>query len=520
MKTRRLRVCALLAGVVALTRFVFRSRYLYDIDSVNFALALDHFDTVTHQPHPPGYFLYIWLGRLANAMLHDANGAFVAISIVASAAAAVMIYLLADGWFGERPAIFAGVIFVFSPLCWFHGTVALTYIVEAFFSTAVGYILWAVYTGRAGLIMPASVALGFASGVRPSSFLMLGPLWLFSMTRVGRKKQVLLGCATLVVTVLGWFIPMTSASGGPAAYWSALFALWRMVPSKHTIFSFDVYFTVARFCVVVAILGLCFGAAAALVFRRGQSHVSQRSEKVRFTWVWITPGLLFFTFVFLNWVNSGYLLVVTPPLFAWLGLWAADWYTNARWSRAWKFTAIGACAAMNSAVFLHAPLYCSWSAVRAFEAELAAIQAALPQIAEPDSTLIVGFDAHFLGYRHAAYYFPDYFTVQYPEVPFPGGPRVFAVEHRSTRLLSRLPTERFSHFVLFPLPRGSGEYDEYVTRVRARFQPGALHNTVSGGREFITGSVFDLPALFPTVARRSVPVYTELHDGTRAVYSR
>jgi hypothetical protein len=30
------------------------------------------------------------------------------------------------------------------------------------------------------------------------------------------------------------------------------------------------------------------------------------------------PGLLFFTFIYLNFVNSGYLLVLTPPLFAWV----------------------------------------------------------------------------------------------------------------------------------------------------------------------------------------------------------
>ena len=48
MKTRPIRwpEPALLALVTALTRFAFRSHYLYDIDSVNFALALDRLDRV------------------------------------------------------------------------------------------------------------------------------------------------------------------------------------------------------------------------------------------------------------------------------------------------------------------------------------------------------------------------------------------------------------------------------------------------------------------------------------------
>src|SRR5438477_7235309 len=129
MKQRRWPDCALLAAAAVFSRFIFRSHYLYDVDSVNFALALDRFDPAAHQPHPPGYFLYVCLGRLMNALFHDANSSYVAISILAGAGAAVLIYLLAERWFGRKSALFAGAIFVFSPLCWFHGIVALTYIV-------------------------------------------------------------------------------------------------------------------------------------------------------------------------------------------------------------------------------------------------------------------------------------------------------------------------------------------------------------------------------------------------------
>ena len=59
---------ALLTGTVAISRWLFRSHYLYDLDSVNFALAIGRFDPRVHQPHPPGYFLYISVGRLLNTI--------------------------------------------------------------------------------------------------------------------------------------------------------------------------------------------------------------------------------------------------------------------------------------------------------------------------------------------------------------------------------------------------------------------------------------------------------------------
>src|SRR5579862_3831532 len=112
MTSSRRLTCGLLVCAVALSRFLFRSRYLYDIDSVNYALALDRFDPAVHQPHPPGYFLYVCLGRISRLVFHDANAALVVLSIVASCAAAAMIYALADCWFGRRAALFAGLIFL------------------------------------------------------------------------------------------------------------------------------------------------------------------------------------------------------------------------------------------------------------------------------------------------------------------------------------------------------------------------------------------------------------------------
>ena len=42
---------------------------LEDIDSINFALGLHHFDVASHQPHPPGYPIFIALGRVSLAIL-------------------------------------------------------------------------------------------------------------------------------------------------------------------------------------------------------------------------------------------------------------------------------------------------------------------------------------------------------------------------------------------------------------------------------------------------------------------
>ena len=251
--------CSILIVGVALSRVALRSQYLYDLDSVNFALALETFDPQLYQPHPPGYFLYVLLGRFVQGALPDANTALVAIGIVASCGAMVGIYALANAWFGRKAAFAAGLLFLFSPLSWFHGIVALTYIVEVFFSATIGYLCWQTLLGRARFLLPSVVLLGVACGFRQSSILFLGPLWLFS-SRKAPPRQVLLGLGLFIITVLAWFIPMMVESGGTEKYFRTLYSLWSAVPAQRTVFAYplgqSIALLIARSCMILTTVRL------------------------------------------------------------------------------------------------------------------------------------------------------------------------------------------------------------------------------------------------------------------------
>ena len=486
----------LLAGGVAVSRLAFRSHDLYDLDSVNFALAIGRFDPRVHQPHPPGYFLYICLGRLLNYLVHDANLALVILSILASVASVILIYKLALDWFGPMAATFAGLLFLFSPLAWFHGTVALTYSVEAAFSALLGSLCWRIDRGNTNFVVPTAIVLGIAAGVRPSSILFLGPLFLFSLRRVPLKR-ILLGISALGVTSAAWFLPMIWASGGFAAYFGALASLWRMVPSKDTVFNSSPVTSVARAIIILFIYFLCFGAAAlAPLGAQFGASPADKSKKL-FTAVWIVPALCFFTFIFLKLVNSGYLLLVAAPACVWLGAWIADWYQHPAWPKPLKRALIAICVGLNVVIFLVFPAYCSYRSVRHFEAELEETQTALPQLGTPDGLLIVAFDNHFLGYRHAGYYLPSYLTLEYPEATLVQGKRIFAMQGRDSFLLSQLPGSSYSRFVLFPLPAGEAEYAQYLDKVTKLLPTKDLTSTILEGHRFVSAPIADLPLLFP-----------------------
>jgi len=484
------------ACAVAASRIVFRSHLPYDVDSVNFALALRRFDPAVHQPHPPGYFLYVCLGRLVNLLIPDANAALVAISVAASCGAAWMIHLLTEEWFGERPAQISLVLFLVSPLCWFHGIVALTYIVEAFFSALVGYLCWKVYTGNANFLVPASITLALAAGFRPSSGLLLAPLWLLSIWRTDWRKRWL---ALLVAgaATLAWFLPMAAMAGGIGPYFASLTHLWLTVPGRRTTLAHP-SLAVARFVTILWVFVLCAGAAAPFLFYRAKDRFRHSPDRRTFTWVWIAPGLLFFTFVFFLFINSGYLLLLSPPIFAWLSV-RIDAFLSSERHALLRRAALAAGLAFNCAFFVWAPLYCSYRSVRNFERSLLAITADFQEHLDPAKTLIVGFDSHFLGYRHAGYCLPRFVTVQYPEVSYTDGPRVFLMHGRDTQVVHSFAADGFQDFVFFPLPEGE-QFTAYLKKIQAKLTEGTLRTVTVGQSRVLMGPISAIPRLFPSTA--------------------
>jgi hypothetical protein len=186
-----------------------------------------------------------------------------------------------------------------------------------------------------------------------------------------------------------------------------------------------------------------------------------------------------------------------PPACAWLGWWAAHWYNSSSFSVATKAILLAAAAAINCGIFLRVPLYFSYREVERSHRELTAALASVRRIASPEDTIIVGFDSHFLGYRHAGYYLPEYLTIQFPEVLQASTTGVFAMHHKDTRIVSLLHVGSFRQFLLFPLPASDNEYREYMQHIRDRFPAGVLRISTQDGLDILTGPVSALPVLFP-----------------------
>jgi Protein of unknown function (DUF2723) len=287
---------------------------LYNWDAVQFALALREFDVAKHQPHPPGYVLYVGLGRLLNASLGDPTLVYVALAMLFSAGTTFMVYALARRLYDRGTALVAASLLAVSPLFWFYGSVGLTYAGEAFAASVVAWFAFATLGGRPLHLYGGALALGLTGGVRPSVLLLLLPLWVACAWRgVGSWRRLVLAGALLVAAVLAWLVPMVWLSGGPAAYLGASTQLYGSMvwPTSVLGGSLEVTLAQARYLLESTLVGLGPLGLIALLLPRYARRAGWRAPEW-FLLGWILPAVLFYTLVHFG--QAGYVLTFLPAL--------------------------------------------------------------------------------------------------------------------------------------------------------------------------------------------------------------
>ncbi|GAC1334732.1 MAG: hypothetical protein NVSMB17_16780 [Candidatus Dormibacteria bacterium] len=211
----------LLAATIA-SRLFTRSRYLFNWDSIQYALGVQRFDLVAHRPHPPGYLGYIVLGRAFTALLGgDPERGLVVLSAVAEALAVLLIFLAARASWGRFAGWVAALLFATSPLTWIYGSVALNYSVEPVFVIAVTWACLRACSGDRRALVAAAVMTAIAGAIRPTDELfLLAPMgWAGWRTwQQSGRAWVLAAAAAGMLVSLAWVGPLLAMSGGVGTY--------------------------------------------------------------------------------------------------------------------------------------------------------------------------------------------------------------------------------------------------------------------------------------------------------------
>ncbi|HMB80295.1 MAG TPA: hypothetical protein VKI43_09530, partial [Vicinamibacterales bacterium] len=199
---------------------------LDDLDSINFALGIHRFDVALHQPHPPGYPVFMLLAKAMYAIVPAEASALALISVAGGALGVLAIAKLFRRLDGAGAPVAwplaATAVAITTPLYWFTAVRPLSDSSGFAAALAVQAMTLAVTTTR-GLVLAAFCA-GLASGLRSQVLWLTVPLLALRAFRpIPNPKSLIPAAAAFAAGVLLWFVPLVIVSGGPSAYWRALF---------------------------------------------------------------------------------------------------------------------------------------------------------------------------------------------------------------------------------------------------------------------------------------------------------
>jgi hypothetical protein len=412
------RIALLLFVLGIATRIPFRARVLHHWDSVNFALAMEHFDVRLHQPHPPGTFvIYIMLGRLFNVLLHDPNASLVWLSVLLSGLGTTALFLLGEELFGREVGLAAALLTIVSPLIWFHGEVALSYMFEFFWVPLIVYFCYRLCTQSWRALLASALLIGLAGGIRPNTPVFLFPLWVVGII-VHRYplRRILVALVVMGLGVLVWAVPMIMMSGGLTEYVEVM-RWWQNQHTEETASLYGIAVNVIRFGVyIIYSLGLGLVPLAASVRNlRDIVNSLELDWRAQALALWLLPAAGYFTLVHLR--QPGHTFTIQPAFLLLTGMAIVSLARKKETFR--RMIWIGGMVAVvltNALFFLFGPTYLfgdtrmlfttpTWNAIHDYDTHVTSRLNAIRETFSPEETAVIADGRNF---RLPAFYLSDF----------------------------------------------------------------------------------------------------------------
>jgi len=403
----------------------------YHWDSAEFTLAVRQYNVAMAQPHAPGYFLYVMLGRVADFFIGDPHASLVWLSVVFGSGLVALLYMLGVEMFDRRVGLAAALFAMTSPQVWFHSCVALTYTTDSLLVCLLVLCCWQARRRRCR--WPDAVIIGgllaVIGGVRQQTAPGLVPLVVWVLWQAESRRLVKLAAAFGVCAVgtLAWLVPMIRMSGGwvvytkvfhlSAVYWAPV----TLAGGGINALLWNLFFT-GLYCWNGLLACVVLLASALFVRLRMDTNRKRRwdaahSEALWMLALWIAPMMFMQTTLSFT-DQAGHVLSYLP---AWIIL-AAVAASQLRKPAIFGTTVTAVCL-INAAAFLALPPL--WD--RAFygtgrtaqkiqehDRELSRIIHAIRARLDPSETLICHAQVYLpLGLRHLQLYLPEYEQYQF-----------------------------------------------------------------------------------------------------------
>jgi len=330
--SRGILIPIILVGVAFALYYSLMSCSLDEWDAAQFALALTQYDVTRHLPHPPGYPVYMFLGRILFSLTGNQIYSLTLLSALCGSLTLLPFYLLVQRMFRNSTlSVLASLFLMVLPQFWLNSLKALSDIPATLFAVSSLYLFYRyAQDGKRLDLLLGALILSLGIGVRVTNLTVLGVMLLVIARRFDWRSAIA-GFVTLILGCLVWFLPMVwLGAGGWEGYVYANMRLWNTaVIGADSLFREPVtwsafWWRTIRYAEVQLEWGVLANMRGLLgfvnlllfsgLFLFGLSYLDPRRRNPLLLIAWAVPYALFMLLFLSLWGVERYILPLMPPL--------------------------------------------------------------------------------------------------------------------------------------------------------------------------------------------------------------
>jgi hypothetical protein len=290
----------------------FGARFSFNWDSSQYARGMAEFNLFKHQPHPPGYILWVLSARVLEPLAGGPIQAQIIVAFLMTLLALAIFYLLARRILESQvSALTCTALLAYSPAVALNSSISSPSITDMVSSLVAGYLAFLDPLEKAWRIVLCLAALGVLAGFHQSNLVLLAPLIAGAAISHWRHawRSVCTGAILGTLAFLAWYIPLANSVGGSSVLSHLTSAQFHESASRSSVFysaPLRNHLSMTLNNVIYCGMNLTPWLVACFVWQR---------KSVRHGWryaLWLVPTLIMLLGIHSG--RVGYWLIAFPPL--------------------------------------------------------------------------------------------------------------------------------------------------------------------------------------------------------------
>lgn len=295
----------LLSLILGLTAFISRlpliEQFQSHWDGPQYSIAIVRYSFEQQTPAPPGYPLYIAMGRFFYIFFKDPHFSILLVSVFATVIGSIVMFLVGKMIYNRYVGLASSILFLTGSTFYYFGLTPYAYIITPVTTTLLAFIVYQIYIKQKQMGLWLGIMFGICFGIRPQETILTFPILILGFIFLNYKEKIKSIIIFSIIT-LAWLVPILFIIG-PTNYFIQSYEFLIVALIHNTLMQ--------RIELIIKGFLLSFGLSGAFLLyfvwkllNNYPTIIKKNTRVIIFYSTWILPGV--FYNLFLRTEHAGY----------------------------------------------------------------------------------------------------------------------------------------------------------------------------------------------------------------------